>query len=247
MRVMRSTLYELWRTPSAWWLAVVAVLYPLVVIGLLLGLLDVAWDSVGLRSLVASASGAGALMVLFGVVQAAGDYRHRTIVPLVLARPDRTGAVIGRLAGYAVAGAVVGLIATILSIALAYGWLTASGAGFDIGAGALAALLVGATGYAMLGSVLGGGLGALARNQVSAAIAVFVYVAMLDPPLAQAIPAYGRFGPTALGIAMSGGLPAEGGPGQRLLPWPAATAVWAGAALLLVTAGMVATSRRELP
>jgi hypothetical protein len=244
---MRSTLYELWRTPSAWWLAVVAVLYPLVVIGLLLGLLDVAWDSVGLRSLVASASGAGALMVLFGVVQAAGDYRHRTIVPLVLARPDRTGAVIGRLAGYAVAGAVVGLIATILSIALAYGWLTASGAGFDIGAGALAALLVGATGYAMLGSVLGGGLGALARNQVSAAIAVFVYVAMLDPPLAQAIPAYGRFGPTALGIAMSGGLPAEGGPGQRLLPWPAATAVWAGAALLLVTAGMVATSRRELP
>jgi ABC-2 type transport system permease protein len=247
MRIIRSTLYELWRTPSAWWLGVLAVLYPLVVIGLLLALLDVAWDSDGIRSLIASASGVGALMVLFGVVQAAGDYRHRTIVPLVLALPGRTDAVIGRLAAYAVAGAVVGFVATILSIALTYGWLTATGARFDVGAGALAAVLLGSTAFTTLGSVLGGGLGALARNQVAAAIAVFVYLAMLDPPLAQAIPEYGRFGPTALGIAMSGGLPAEGGPGQQLLPWPAATAVWAGAALLLVIAGVVATRRRELP
>jgi hypothetical protein len=243
--VVRATLYELRHTPSAWWLAGLAVLYPLVVIGLLLGLLDVGWDRDGLRSLLASASSVGALMMLFGVVQAAGDYRHRTIVPLMLARPTRTSAVVGRLAAYAAAGVAVGLTAAILSVALTYGWLTASGARFDLGAGALAAIILGTTAYTALGTVLGGGLGALARNQVAAAIAVFFY-AMLDPPLAQAIPAYGRFSLTALGIAMSGGPPAEGGPGQRLLPWPAATAVWTGAALLLAAAGLLATRRREL-
>jgi ABC-2 type transport system permease protein len=247
MRVTRSTLYELRHTPSAWWLGALAVTYPLVVIGLLLGLLDAVWDSDGIRSLLASASAVGALMVLFGVVHAAGDYRHRTVLPLMLAHPGRTPAAAGRLAAYAAVGAGVGLAATILSIALTYGWLAASGVPFDIGAGALAAVLLGATGYSALGAVLGGGLGALARNQVTAAIAVFVYLAMLDPPLAQVIPAYGRFGPTALGIAMSGGPPAEGGPGQRLLPWPVATAVWAGGALLLAIAGITATRRRELP
>lgn len=224
MRVARVTLYELWRTPSAWWLAALATLYPLVVIGLLLGLLDETWDAAAVRSLLASASAVGVLMVLFGVVQAAGEYRHRTIVPLVLAEPRRASAVVGRMAGYAVAGAAVGLAATVLSILLTYGWLAASGDRFDLGAGPLTAIVVGAMAYTALGTVLGGGLGWLARNQVAAAIAVFAY-AMLDPPLAQAIPAYGRFGATALGVAMSGGLPVAGGPGQRLLPWPAATAV----------------------
>jgi hypothetical protein len=246
MRIARATLYELWRTPSAWVVAALATLYPLVVIGLLLGLLDETWDAASVRSLLASASSVGMMMVLFGVVQAAGEYRHRTIVPLLLAEPRRTPAVVGRLAGYAVAGAVVGLVAAALSILLTYGWLAASGNAVALRAGPLVAVIAGATAYTALGTVLGGGLGGLARNQVAAVIAVFAYM-NLDPPLAQAFPAYGRFGATALGVAMSGGLPEAGGPGQRLLPWPAATAMWAGAALALVGAANLATRRRELP
>lgn len=246
-RVLRAKLFELRHTPSAWWLVAATVVYALTVVLLLLALLDVpSWDEAGLRALLASAGGSGALMVLFGVVYAAGEYRHRTIVPLTLAEPRRVPALVGQLLAYAVAGLATGFVATSVSLVAAYSWLSVRGEPFDLGAGALLALVVGGAVYTALGAVLGGGVGALVRNQVAAAIVVFAYLAMVDPPLAQAIPAYGKFGPTALGIAMSGGVPAPGGPGQELLVWPLATAVWGGAAVLFAVAASYVTRRREI-
>lgn len=246
-RVLRAKLFELCRTPSAWWLAGGTAIYALIVVLLLLALLDVpSWDEAGLRALLASAGGSGALMVLFGVVHAAGEYRHRTIVPLMLAEPRRSPALAGQLLAYAAAGLCTGCLATSVSVVAAYGWLSVRGEPFDMSVAAVTAVIVGGAVYTALGSVLGGGIGALVRNQVAAAVIVFAYVAMVDPPLAQAIPAYGKFGPTALGIAMSGGLPAAGGPGQQLLAWPVATAVWSGIALLLAFAAAYVTRRRDI-
>lgn len=192
-RALRAKLFELRRTPSAWWLVTATVVYALTVVLLLLALLDVpSWDEAGLRALLAAAGGSGALMVLFGVVQAAGEYRHRTVVPLTLAEPRRTPALAGQLLAYAAAGLLAGFIATTVSVVAAYGWLSVRGEPFDLGAGAIAALVVGGAVYTALGAVLGGGIGALARNQVAAAIIVFAYLVMVDPPLAQAVPAYGK-------------------------------------------------------
>lgn len=121
-RALRAKLFELRRTPSAWWLVTATVVYALTVVLLLLALLDVpSWDEAGLRALLASAGGSGALMVLFGVVQAAGEYRHRTIVPLTLAEPRRTPALAGQLLAYAAAGLLAGFIATTVSVVAAYG------------------------------------------------------------------------------------------------------------------------------
>ena len=75
---------------------------------------------------------------------------------------------------------------------------------------------------------------------------MFVYLVMVDPPLAQAVPAYGKFGATALGMAMSGGVPAPGGPGQQLLAWPLAIAVWGGAAAPFAVGAAYVTRRREI-
>jgi hypothetical protein len=169
------------------------VVYALALVLLLLALLDVpSWDEAGLRALLASAGGSGALMVLFGVVHAAGEYRHRTIVPLTLAVPRRSPALAGQLLAYAAVGLLAGIIATSVSVVAAYGWLSVRGQPFDLGVGAIAALVVGGAVYAALGAVLGGGIGALARYQVAAAIVVFAYLVMVDPPLAQAVPAYGN-------------------------------------------------------
>jgi hypothetical protein len=247
-RALRAKLFELRRTPSARWLVTATVVYALTVVLLLLALLDVpSWDEAGLRALLAPAGASGALMVLFGVVHAAGEYRHRTIVPLTLAEPRRTPALAGQLLAYAAAGLPAGFIATTVSVVAAYGWLSVRGEPFDLGAGAIAALVVGGTVYTALGAVLGGGIGALATNQVAAAIVVFAYVVMVDPPLAQAVPAYGKFGATALGMAMSGGVPAPSGPGQQLLAWPLAMAVWGGAAVLFALGAAYVTRRREIP
>lgn len=246
-RVLRVKVFELRRTPSAWWLVAGTVVYALTVVLLLLALLDVpSWDATSLRPLLASAGGSGALMVLFGVVHAAGEYRHRTIVPLTLAEPRRTPALAGQLLAYAAAGFCAGFLATSASVVAAWGWLAAHGEPFDLSVGTLTAIVGGGAVYTALGSVLGGGVGALIRNQVAAAVIVFMYVAMVDPPLAMAIPAYGKFGPTALGMAMSGGLPAQGGPGQELLAWPLATAVWSGIAVLLALTAAHVTRRRDI-
>jgi ABC-2 type transport system permease protein len=155
-------------------------------------------------------------------------------------------ALAGQLLAYASAGFCAGFLATSASIMAAWGWLAAQGEPFDLGVGALAAIVGGGAVYTALGSVLGGGVGALVRNQVAAAVIVFMYVAMVDPPLAQAVPAYGKFGPAALGIAMSGGVPAQGGPGQELLAWPLATAVWSGITVLLALTATHVTRRRDI-
>jgi len=246
-RVLRAKLFELRATPSAWWLAAGTAGYGVAVVVLLLALLDVvAEDEGALRALLASSGGGGALLVLFGIVFAAGEYRHRTIIPLVLAEPRRLPALTGQLAAYAVAGLITGLVATSASLVVAFGWLSARGDPFVLGAGAVVAIVAGGAVHAAVGAVLGGSVGTLLRNQVAAAIAVFVYLAMVDPVLAQAVPAYGRFGPTALGIALSGGVPAPGGPGQRLLPWPLAAMVWGGTAVLCAVAAAAVTRRREI-
>jgi ABC-2 type transport system permease protein len=185
-------------------------------------------------------------MILFGVVQAAGEYRHRTIMPLVLAEPRRAQAVIGQLLAHAVAGALAGLVAALGVLAATAVWLAAEGTAFAVGGGSVAVALLGGTLYTALATVLGAGLGMLARNQVAATIAVLVYVQVVDPNLAMAVPRYGQFGPIALGSAMSGSPPQQGGPGQQLLPWPAATGVWLAAALVLALAGLLASRRREL-
>lgn len=244
LQVLKAKLYELPRTPSAWVIAALACAGPLAGLTVIFAVFPVQ-DADDIRAQLSWAASAGSVMILFGVVQAAGEYRHRTIIPLLLAAPRRGAAVAGQLLAYAVAGAVVGLVAALGVLAFAAVWLRAEGTPFEIGAGAIAVAVLGSAFYTTLATVLGAGLGMLARNQVAAAIAVLVYVQMVDPNLAMAFPDYGQFGPIALGAAISGSPPQTGGPGQQLLAWPAATAIWTGAALILALAGLLATLRRE--
>jgi ABC-2 type transport system permease protein len=245
LRVMKTKLYEWRRTPSAWVIAGLASVAPLVGLVVIFIVFGVNGPD-EIRGQLSWISAAGTIMVLFGVVQAAGEYRHRTIVPLALAEPRRIPAVTGQLLAYALAGALVGLAAGLVVLAVTAIWLAVNGTPFDAGAGAVVVAILGGTLYTVLATVLGAGLGMLVRNQVAATIAVLVYVQVVDPNLAMAVPSYGQFGPTALGTAMSGSPPQPGGPGQQLLAWPVATALWTAAALLLALAGWLATRRREL-
>ncbi len=69
---------------------------------------------------------------------------------------------------------------------------------------------------------------------------------MVDPLLSALVTGYGRFGPTALGIAMSGGVRSGNGPYPSLVPASSAAGVSPAATLLLVLAGGIATHRRGL-
>lgn len=245
LRVARAKLYEWRRTPSAWVIAALAVLAPLA--GLIV--IFIVFDMRGpndIRAQLGWSGAAGSVMILFGVVQAAGEYRHRTIVPLVVAEPRRVHAVTGQLLAHAIAGALAGLAAALGVLTATAAWLAVEGTAFAAGGASVAVALLGGTLYTALATVMGAGLGMLARNQVAATIAVLVYVQIVDPNLSMAVPAYGQYGPIALGTAMSGSPPQEGGPGQQLLSWPAATGIWMAATLVLVIAGLLAARRREL-
>lgn len=76
---------------------------------------------------------------------------------------------------------------------------------------------------------------------------LFSYLAIVDPTLAALAPAYGRYGVTSIGIALSGGTYGIDGQGTSLLPVPAALAVYVACTALTVAVGALATARRELP
>ncbi len=77
--------------------------------------------------------------------------------------------------------------------------------------------------------------------------AVFVYLAIVDPTLSATVSGYSKFGPAALGVALSGGVAAGNGPyGKELLPALAAGGVYLAATAILVAAGGIATRHRDL-
>lgn len=243
---LEAEIYKLRRTPSVWWLAAAAL--AAVAFGLVLTLALSQIRSGGdVRSLLSWAGTGGLVMLLLGVVWTAGEYRHRTIVSTVLATPRRIPVYLAQIGGLALAGGLVGLLGAALVTAVTLPWLAATGVPLGVSWLTVLAQYAGGAAFAALSAALGGGIGALVRNQVAAAAVLFSYLAIVDPTLAALTPAYGRYGVTSIGIALSGGTYGIDGQGTSLLPVPAALAVYAACAALAVAAGALGTARRELP
>jgi hypothetical protein len=245
-RQVRAELLRLRHTPTVWIIGVLGVGISILGTSLVLSFARI--PPGGDITQVMSFSGSGGLMsLLLGVVWAGGDYRHRTIVPVTLLVPRRWPASVAQLLALGLVGTAIGLVSAPATLLTGVIWLGASGTPYHLPVTGMIGAWLGAALHGCLSAAIGGGLGALARNQVAAAIAVFVYLGSIGPLLAQAHPGYGQFGPTALGIVLSGGSPQPGGPGQRLLPAVVAIVVYLGYAVVFAAAGVFAAHRRELP
>ena len=119
------------------------------------------------------------LFVVFGVVGATGEYRHRTVAPAVLIAPDRLRLLLARALAYAVTAAGVGLAMLLASFVLGIP-LMAGNEGEALAFGDYAGLVGGTILGAALGSALGVGFGALVGNQVAGVISVLVYLFVVD-------------------------------------------------------------------
>jgi ABC-2 type transport system permease protein len=245
-RLLRAELYRLRHTPTTWVFGGLAVAASVLGTTLVLSFVDIGPGS-DVTEVMSFTGSAGLVSLMLGVVWAGGDFRHRTIVPAVLLTPRRWRAVVAQLGALGLVGAVIGLVSAPITLLTGAVWLDVAGTPYQLPAAGMIGAWFGGTLHNTLSAALGGGLGTLARNQVAAAIAVFIYLGSIDPLLAQAIPDYGQFGPTALGIVLSGGSPQPGGPGQQLLPPALAAAVYLGYTALFATAGLLAARRRELP
>ena len=178
------------------------------------------------------------LVLLLGLVGAAGEYRHRTAAPAALvAGRDRGRLLLARAGAYAVAGVAVAALATAVTLAVGLP-LLADRPGPAVSAGDVGLIAGGSLAAAALASAFGVALGALVRNQV-AAVTGTLLVVFVVLPLVRALNA------TVLDVTPFGAAQGVAGAGLETLSTGAAGAVlvgWTGAALV---AAVVAERRRD--
>jgi ABC-2 type transport system permease protein len=180
------------------------------------------------------------LLILLGLVGAAGEYRHRTAAPAALAVGGRRGQLLlARAGAYAVVGLALGALATAVSLALGLPLLRGE-PGPSLGSGEIVTVATGSIVGAALCTMIGVAAGALVRSQVVGVVGVLIlmFVAMpllnvVDETAAELTP----FG-AAVGLA--------GDPSVDALSWGGAGLVLATWTVALLLAAVLTEHRRDL-
>jgi len=181
IRTLRSEAIKITTTRTAVGFAAVAVL--LTVAGTaLLAELDEPELLEDKRGILAAAGTLSTILLVFGAVAAAGEFRHGTIASAFLAQPRRLVLTVARLLAYAATGLVVGVVVQLAAFAIGVP-LLADTAGEDVGVGDLLELLGGSAVASALSAALGGALGGLMRSQIAAIVAIVAFSLIVEPTL----------------------------------------------------------------
>lgn len=177
-------------------------------------------------------------VMVLGIHMTAGEYRHKTITWAYLVTPRRGHVITAKLASAGLIGAVVGVVASVVTGGASA--IMLSIAGYPVFTSAVPGLLVGSVLATALWAVFGASLGMLIRNLSAATAVAFVWFAYVEWMLMTFVPGIARWLPTGASEAVVGfsrtGFPTPGG----LLP------VWGGALLLLGYALVAAVAARAV-
>ena len=177
-------------------------------------------------------------LLLFGIVGATGEFRHRTLAPAVLISPHRGRLTLARLIAYVFTAALTGV--AMVAVALAVGLpLIAGQPGPGLESGDLVTVAGGGIVAAILCCALGVGIGVLIRNQVAGVVGALVWVFIVEPllPLIDDALADGSI----IGAAAT-----LGGAESDELSWAGALLVLGLWAAVLVAAGVLVDARRDV-
>jgi ABC-type transport system involved in multi-copper enzyme maturation permease subunit len=260
-RIVGTELLKL-RTTRAWWgLLLTGVVLAFLQSGLLAATAGLSLgqgaapsppptDPAMLRSIYTSGLSYGSVVTLsLGVLGMAGEYRHQTITPTLLAVPRRPRLVAAKLVAYLLAGLGYGIAFVLAGAVL--GGIVVVARGYPLGLDAPD--VVRAIALSMLACAIwtafGLGLGTLIRNQVVALLIGVAFAVLAGPLLALALQAakagaVAQYLPNQASAALV--QPTSGGFEQTLLPW------WGGALVLLAygvafaALGTVLTTRRDV-
>jgi hypothetical protein len=119
-------------------------------------------------------------LLLFGIVGATGEYRHRTIAPAVLIAPGRARLTVARLIAYLLTAVAVGV--AMVAVAFAVG-LPLAGGGESLKGSDLVAVAGGGLIVLVLTTALGVGVGVLVKNQVAGVVGSLIWLFILAPVL----------------------------------------------------------------
>jgi ABC-2 type transport system permease protein len=200
--------------------------------------------------LVLSSGGivAGILGLLLGIVTAAGEYRHGTILPTLLTNPDRRRVTAAQILANTAAGGLMGLASVAATAAVSFPLLALRDVPVALSGGHVAGILVGGVCFAALSGTLGAAFGALIRNQVVAVASALLVLFVIEPVVTTLVDGYQRYSLTGLRVAISGGAAESAGAAAGGLPpaWLAAL-LWTGYALVLAAAAAAVGRRRDIP
>jgi ABC-2 type transport system permease protein len=181
------------------------------------------------------------LLILFGLVGAAGEYRHRTAAPAALAAGGRRGLLLlARAGAYAVTGLVLGTLTAVIALALGLPLLSGE-PGASLGSGKIVAVAAGSILGAGLCAIIGVAAGALVRSQVAGVVGALILMFIGMPLLNVADETAAELTPFGAAVVLAGD-PAVGG----TLSWGEAGLVLAAWTVPLLLAASVVERRRDL-
>lgn len=178
-------------------------------------------------------------LLLFGIVGATGEFRHRTIAPAVLIAPDRFRLTLARLLAYAFTALLVGIGMVVVALVLGLPLLSGQ-PGPDLDGGDYTRVAVGGVLAATLCAALGVGVGVLVKHQVAGVVGALVWVFILEPLV-------GVIDEDLLGYTITQAAAGVGGSEtDESLSFGGSLAVLAAWAAVFVIAGLLVDRRRDV-
>jgi ABC-type transport system involved in multi-copper enzyme maturation permease subunit len=237
---------------SAWW----ALLVSAALITLLVTLVNAEFAGLAflpsLAQAIALGSFAAKFAVVFGLVCATAEHRHRTIATTYLTAPGRGQVLVAKVVIAAGAGAGYGLVCAVFGVV---GILIGTG---GVGGSELSGVLVASAAALLvfaLWAVLGVGVGTLISNQLAAIISVLLYLLLVEQIVVglAAVSGLGRIDDYLPGGSASATLtglaeasPFTGTVSGLTLSWWLSLLIFVGYTALAVLAGMSAAQRRDI-
>jgi hypothetical protein len=171
-------------------------------------------------------AGLPVVLLLLGLVGAAGEYRHRTAAPAVLAAGRGRGQVLlARACAYALTGLAIGTLTTASSLALGLP-LLGNEPGPGLSSGEIAVVATGSIIGAALCATVGVAAGALVRNQVVGVVGALVLMFVVAPLLTVVSESVLQYTPFGAALVLAGdpqaGSLTEGGAMLVLIGWTVA-------------------------
>lgn len=205
--------------------------------------------AMGPDTLLAVARGPGFVlavaMLVLGVLAAAGEFRHGTVVATLLVTPRRRTALAAKAAAVAVTAALTALAVEAVAVGLGVLFLRANDVAIGVSAGDVLLTAAGTVAAAVLYGLAGVGLGSALRDQTAAVGAVLLWVGVVEGavPVVLRTPWLFRWLP---GGAVNALLGAADPPPDLLPAWSAAL-ILLGVVAALVATGAAVLTRRDVP
>jgi ABC-2 type transport system permease protein len=181
-------------------------------------------------------------ILVFGIVGATSEYRHRTATLTYLASPKRWHVIAMKFLAHGIFAAAIGVINIAINIPLAL-WIVGTKdhwvmPGDDIKSIGIATIVA-----FMLYSVLGVAIGALIKNQVAAIVGALTWVTLIERLFTFLLPDVGKWMPAGAADAMLQARSLNGG--TYLQPMQGALLLF-GYAVIFAVIASVTTARQDV-